>query len=74
MRIDITCFATLKKYEPKAPVGYETEAGTIGQLAGELGLPPEELKIIFINGAKASLDSELSEGDRVGLFPAVGGG
>ena len=39
-----------------------------------LGIPPEELKLVFLNGLHAGLDAALKDGDRVGLFPAVGGG
>jgi molybdopterin converting factor small subunit len=39
-----------------------------------LGIPEEEVKIIFINGVKKELHAPLADGDRLGLFPAVGGG
>jgi molybdopterin converting factor small subunit len=29
---------------------------------------------VFVNGAAVSLDAALSDGDRVGIFPPVGGG
>jgi sulfur carrier protein ThiS len=40
----------------------------------EIGLRPEGVKIIMVNGAAATLAGELRDGDRLGLFPAVGGG
>jgi sulfur carrier protein ThiS len=42
-------------------------------LAG-LGIASQEVKIIMVNGVHAKPDRELQDGDRVGLFPAVGGG
>jgi sulfur-carrier protein len=39
-----------------------------------LGIPPGEVKLRFVNGKQAKDDQVLAEGDRVGLFPPVGGG
>jgi molybdopterin converting factor small subunit len=38
------------------------------------GLSPDEIHIILINGVHGTLDSELNDGDRLGVFPPVGGG
>ena len=45
-----------------------------GALAEKIGLPLEEIKIIMLNGRHAKLEQTVSDGDRVGYFPAVGGG
>jgi molybdopterin converting factor small subunit len=37
-------------------------------------MPREKAKLIFINGVKAELTSTLEGGERVGIFPPVGGG
>ena len=50
------------------------EGTTVAGLADLLGIDPKDAKLIFINGRKGALDSVLAEGDRVGLFPPVGGG
>jgi molybdopterin converting factor small subunit len=34
----------------------------------------EEIKVAFVNGKHAHMRTQLQEGDRVALFPAVGGG
>lgn len=47
---------------------------TVADLAVRLGLPVKEIKIVMINGRHAGMDDILSTDDRVGLFPAVGGG
>ena len=73
--IQIKLYATLKKFEPDSKDLYPVESGTtIRQLIQQLGIPIEESKLIFINGIKADLDSELFGGERVGIFPPVGGG
>ena len=75
MNIELKCYATLAGHTPEDADGLACRAGeTVSELLARLGIAPEEVKIIFINGVKAELDSALVEGDRVGLFPAVGGG
>ncbi len=75
MKITVKCFATLAQYAPSEQGHLEVEAGTtISELIAILGLPVEDVKIIFLNGAHAIADTVLSSGDRVGFFPAVGGG
>jgi sulfur-carrier protein len=46
----------------------------VAALVSMLDIPPEEVKLIFVNGKRADTDQVLAEGDRVGLFPPVGGG
>ncbi len=47
---------------------------TVADIVANLDLPKEQVKLIFINGRKAELSTVLQEGDRLGLFPPVGGG
>jgi molybdopterin converting factor small subunit len=75
MRITIKCFATLSRFTPPDAEAFTIPPGeTAGGLAQRLGIPPADLKLVFVNGAHVELDAELADGDRVGLFPAVGGG
>jgi len=74
MKIEVKCFATLAH---RAPAGgmLEVEAGTsVGSIISLLGIPADEVKIRFVNGVHVNDEALVSEGDRVGLFPAVGGG
>ncbi|MEW6262909.1 MAG: MoaD/ThiS family protein [Thermodesulfobacteriota bacterium] len=62
-------------YQPDNGLDYDLEPGrTVAQLLESLGIPAKKVKIIMVNGHHASLDQALSDGDRVGLFPPVGGG
>lgn len=45
------------------------EPPTIGRLLEEVGLRPERVKLILLNGKGATMLSPLEGGDRVGLFP-----
>lgn len=74
-RITIKLYASLKKFLPASSENYPTEPGiTVKQLLEELGIPKEEVKIIFIDGVKHDPEYFLKGGERVGIFPAVGGG
>ena len=50
------------------------EESTVAQVAAELNIPAEEIKIVMINGRQCALEDVLRDGDRLALFPAVGGG
>lgn len=79
MAIEVMLSSALRPYVPgyDPMSGLQTEAKpdlTALDLINSLGIPPEEVKIIMLNGKAAPKDSLIQDGDRVGLFPAVGGG
>lgn len=78
MKIEIRLYATLRRHQPQAPAGLlsmEAAAGAaVRDLLPTLGIKPEEVHMLMINGVSASLETPLAAGDRVGIFPAVGGG
>ncbi len=75
IHIQIKLFATLLEKLPDNADHFPVKAGTtVADLADLLGIDPRDVKLIFINGRKRVLESVLAEGDRVGLFPPVGGG
>jgi len=62
---------------PHTPTGGYAKlaaTATTGDLIRALGIPDGAVAIIFVNGAHATDTTVLQDGDRVGLFPAVGGG
>ena len=74
-QINLKLFATLQKFMPTSADNYTIEAGaTIQRLLDELEIPQGKAKLIFINGVKADLNTALNGGERVGIFPPVGGG
>ena len=79
MKIEVNLFATLSKYNT-AEGGGKTmfvpmeEGATILQLLEELKIPKDVVKLRFLNGIGVKEDAKLSDGDRLGLFPPVGGG
>ena len=74
-QIHLNLFASLKPHLPENPEKYSVVAGTpIGTVLKELGIPIDEAKLIFVNGIKKDATYRLQGGERVGVFPPVGGG
>ena len=74
-QIQLKLFATLQEFTPPKADNYKIDPGTsIRELLEQINIPREKAKIIFINGVKAELTSTLEGGERVGIFPPVGGG
>jgi sulfur carrier protein ThiS len=75
MHITVKCYATLQRFQPKDGDEFPLPGGgTVRDVVLRLGIAPEDVAVIFINGLHAPLDRALEDGDRLGLFPAVGGG
>lgn len=73
--IQLKLFADLRRFMPAGGEELPVEPGTtVRDLLHRLALPEEKAKLIFINGAQADLASILQGGERVGIFPPVGGG
>ena len=73
--IQIKLFATLQRFMPASAENYPIETGTtIRMLLQRLDLPENKAKLIFIDGVKAELTTVLEGGERIGIFPPVGGG
>jgi len=74
-QINIKLFATLQQFMPVSADNFTIESGTtIQRLLDQLDIPQEKAKLVFINGVKADLSTALNGGERVGIFPPVGGG
>jgi molybdopterin synthase sulfur carrier subunit len=75
-KISISLYATLRKRRSdlanRGPV--TTKAGTIGELLDEIQIPKGEAAMVFVNEKRAVLESEVQDGDRVSIFPILGGG
>ncbi|MBW1894151.1 MAG: MoaD/ThiS family protein [Deltaproteobacteria bacterium] len=79
LNIEVNFFASLMQYKPGG-TGREfwdvmcNEGSTVVDLLNRFGVPSEDVKLIFINGLHAKDKALLKDGDRVGIFPLVGGG
>jgi sulfur carrier protein ThiS len=87
MKVHVKLYATLIRSVPDAlrarypeirsgtPLTIELpEGSTLADLVADLGLPSEEVKVMFVNGRARDFDHPLLPGDQVGIFPPIGGG
>jgi sulfur carrier protein ThiS len=75
VNIKIKLFATLRAPSPETADCYSISAGTtVHALLEQLKIPVEEVNLVFINGNYGNLTSILEGGDRLSVFPSLGGG
>ena len=79
MRLEVRAFAGLHRYiagtVPGEPVSLEIQDGGNGyDLMQALNVPVREVFTFMVNGRRQDLAQSLAEGDRVGIFPSIGGG
>ncbi|MBO8138190.1 MAG: MoaD/ThiS family protein [Desulfotomaculum sp.] len=79
MLLEVRLYSGLEKYVQGAkygkPMKVEMPDGTTGrQLLDKLGIPQEQVFSILVNGTHRDRDEVMEDGDRVALFPPVGGG
>ena len=77
MKVNLKCFAQLVKeqvcdYKESTPHELP-EGSTVSDLIERLGLPREEIKVIFVNNTIVSAGTVLRNGDNVALAPVTGG-
>lgn len=76
--IEVRLYATLRRYAPSSIRGVfsvtVTMDSTVAELLNTIPVDLAEVHIIMINGVGSTLESILHDGDRLGIFPAVGGG
>ncbi len=75
-QVQVALYAVLRKYiGGAASIEVEIEPGqTIRQVLGQLGVPPDQTRIIFIDARAAGLEDPLQGGEQIGVFPAIAGG
>jgi hypothetical protein len=79
MPLQVFLNATLRLYvsgyNPYEGITLEVPPGTPpSQIISQLGLPPEEVTLIMVDGRRQQPDFPLQGNERVGLFPPIGGG
>lgn len=77
MDINLKCFATLAEADTCDYKGSTTktvaQGATVRDLLKEAKIAEKDVKLIFVNGKRAEIDTVLRAGDQVGLAPPVGG-
>jgi molybdopterin synthase sulfur carrier subunit len=78
MRLEVRLYATLRQAAPASPAGVVPleipDGATVAQVLGLVKIDPADVRMIMVNGLAAELDHVLKDGDRLGLFPPLGGG
>ena len=73
--VQLKLFASLTPFSPRendrVPIAPDT---TVKMLLERLHVPLEKAHLIFVNGVRKTIDTQLNSGDRVGVFPPVAGG
>jgi sulfur-carrier protein len=77
--VNVRLFGPLRQAYPDVDLGEPMavelpEGSTIGRLVEQLLLPADQVKVVFVNHTIREDSYELQEGDRVAVFPPVGGG
>ena len=73
--IEIHLFASLQRSAKRYPQVLKLRAKTsVRDVIKRLAIVQEEIHLVFVNGRAASLDSMLQDGDRLAIFPPIGGG
>lgn len=79
MQVEVRVFAGLEMYIPGArfgePIYVALSPDTAGrELIRKLNIPEEQVFSFMINGVQKKLDDTMADGDRISIFPPVGGG
>jgi molybdopterin converting factor small subunit len=79
MKVQVKLYSVLADHMPKEVSGNSCmmelpDGTTLNDIVGQLRVPVDDIKIMFINGIHAKGPEILKEGDRVGIFPPVAGG
>jgi len=77
--VEVRLYATLQEYHPDLGMGEPVvmaldDKAELGNLLDKLKLPKEEIKVAFVNGRSEAESYLLQDGDRIGIFPPIGGG
>jgi len=75
VQVSLKLFATLQRFVQTQADNYSIQSDTtVGELIDKLGLPEKQVKLIFIDGVRGGIHTVLHGGERIGIFPPVGGG
>lgn len=79
MKVELKLYASLAQYLPEGASERMAlvdagEGTTVRELLSQMKVPPNAIKIMFLNGVHAKGKEVLKDGDRLGVFPPVAGG
>ena len=74
MKVTVKLFATLRKDRFSRDQMTLSDDAAVSDLLEELKIPPDHIGILLVDGKNVSADSEISDGQTISIFPAIGGG
>jgi len=74
VKVDIEVFGQLLPGQPRVRTMELQREGTARSLAVSIGLDPEEIGMVTINGAHSRLDDPIQADARICFFPYITGG
>ena len=75
IHIQLKLFASLAEFSPQNVDAYPVRAGTsVSDIAARLGIPEKKVRLVFVDGVRKDAATTVNGGERVALFPPVGGG
>lgn len=74
MEIEYRLFASLREYGGNKSRIEMEDGSPVGDLLDRIGIPPDEVAIILVDGRHATREQALHDGETVSLFPAIAGG
>lgn len=77
--VEVRLYASLRKYHPnpgssEATVITMDDKAKLGNLLDKFKIPRQEIGILMVNGKWQKESYLLQDGDRIGIFPLIGGG
>ncbi len=75
-QVTVHLYATFRQYaKGQRALDVPIEPGqTVEQLLDALGVPIDQVRILFCNNRLIDRSHQLNGGENVGVFPAIGGG
>ena len=77
--VEVRLYATLRRYHPNADNGEAflatvDDKSKLENLLEELKVSKGEVTVVMVNGRSEEESYLLQDGDRIGIFPLIGGG
>ncbi len=77
--VEVRLYASLRRYYPDLKSGESLSLAlddnvNLENLLDKLKVPRKEITIVMVNGRREDGSYLLQDGDRIGVFPLIGGG
>lgn len=74
IKVTVKLFATLQVGRFEIKEDQFEDGTTVKEIMGRYGLSQTQVLLVLVNGRHAALETVISDGDTVALFPPIGGG